>query len=151
MENWQRTVLLFYALVSFTIFVKGFYESKYKKNAYGRTPYLTWLGIFFWGDAVVFGFFWFVAATVSMIFNDWILFLLVVSLFWVVRSMGETKYWFNQQFSTIERSPPKLLSGYSIFQNDSIWFVYQIIHQCITVISLIFSIYFAHMWLSNMS
>ncbi len=147
MELWQKIVLVVYALINLFVFAKGFYESRVKKNAYGITYLLFLLGIFVWGDAVVFGLFWFFSAITAFLLNDWYLFLLIVSVFWVVRSLGETIYWFNQQYSTVNRNPPEKLPGYSIFHNNSIWFVYQIVVQCITVVSIIFSIYFASLWL----
>jgi hypothetical protein len=149
MELWQKIFLLVYALINLVVFAKGFYESKVKKNACGPTRPLSLLGIFFWGDAVIFGLFWFFSSIVALLLNDWYLFLLVVSVFWVVRSLGETIYWFNQQFSTINRNPPEKLLFYSIFHNDSVWFIHQIIWQCITVASIIFSLYFGRLWLLN--
>lgn len=117
MEIWQIVILLVYGLVNLILSGKGFYECKYKKNAYGLTRPLVIFGIIAWGDAVVFGPFWVSSVIVTYFLKDWNLFLLIVSLFWVVRSLGETIYWFAQQFSTVNRNPPKKLPGYSIFQN----------------------------------
>jgi|SRR3989338_2770146 len=147
MEIWQRYLVLFWGLSSFLIFLKGLNESKDKKNAFGQTPYLLPLGIFVWGDATVFGLFWALVSLVVLFLKDWILLLLIISVFWVIRSLGETIYWINQQFSSVNRNPPERLIGYSIFKNDSIWFIYQIVWQCVAVISVIFSIYFAKIWL----
>jgi len=150
MELWQKTVLLVYALINLVVFAKGFYECKVKKNAYDLTPGLVFLGIFAWGDAIVFGPFWVGSSIVAYFLADWYLFLLIVSVFWVVRSLGETIYWFNQQFSkSLPWNKPVKLPFYSIFQNDSVWYIYQIIWQCTTVISIIFSLYFGRLWLLN--
>lgn len=145
----QQRIVLIYGLVNFLVFVKGFYETKYKRNAFGLTPFLSILGMFVWGDAVVFGLFWTISSIIAWFLKDWYLFLLIVSIFWMVRSLGETIYWFNQQFSKINRNPPEKLMGYFIFQNDSIWFAYQIVWQCVMVISIISTIYFAHIWLQR--
>ena len=150
MTNLQQTFLLLSALFNLIVFLKAFHESKDKKNAFGLTPWLNLIGAFVWGDAVVFGLFWAIASLVTWLLNDWLLFLLIAALFWAVRSHGETIYWFNQQFSTLDRNPPKKLIGYSIFHNDAIWFVYQIVWQCVTVISIIFSIYFGYQWLQTL-
>jgi len=149
MENWQRLSILVYALVNLGVFVKGYNECKYRKNSYGLTPLLNPLGVIAWGDAVVFGPFWILTSLVSYFLNDWFLFLLTISVFWVVRSVGETIYWFNQQFSTINRNPPKKLPFHSIFHNDSVWFIHQIIWQCITVVSIIFTIFLTKLWLES--
>lgn len=147
----QQAVIFVYGLINLLVFIRGFYESKNNKNAYGLTPYLCILGIFAWGDAVVFGFFWVTASIISFLLKDWYLFLLIISVFWVVRSIGETIYWFNQQFSTkvYDWNKPENLSWHSVFHNDSIWFIYQITWQCFTVVSIILSIYLTKLWLNS--
>lgn len=149
MNSWQQTLIFLYAAFNFLVFFRGYYESKYKKNAYGLTRPLSFIGAFVWGDAVVFGIFWVLSSLVALALKDWYLFLLIISVFWVVRSLGETIYWFNQQFSTINRNPIRNLPWNSIFHNDSVWFIHQIIWQCVAVVSVIFSIYFANLWLNS--
>lgn len=149
MDTWQQITIIIYSLLSFLVFIKGLYQSTKKKNAYGKTASLFWLGIFVWGDAVIFGLFWFLSSLFSLLTNDWLLFLLVISVFWLVRSLGETIYWFNQQFSQINRNPPERLLGYKFFKNDSIWFGYQITWQCITIMSVITTLYLANLWLKG--
>jgi hypothetical protein len=149
MNAWQDAVIVIYASINLVFFLKGFYESKYKKNAYGLTRLLLPLGMFVWGDAVVFGLFWVVSSIIVLVLRDWYLFLLTISIFWVVRSVGETIYWFNQQFSSKVHggNEPENLPWHSIFHNDSVWFIHQIIWQCTTVISIILSIYLTRLWL----
>ncbi|HSX08747.1 MAG TPA: hypothetical protein VLF93_01180 [Candidatus Saccharimonadales bacterium] len=150
MNVWETIFLSFFALFSFSIFIKGLVES-YKKNAKGVTILLYWIGIFVWADAVVFGLFWFLASLfVLFIFRSWLLFLLIFSVFYLVRSIGETIYWFNQQFSHLERNPPHTLIGYRLFKDDSLWFVYQMWWQCIIVISVITTIYLTTLWIKTL-
>jgi hypothetical protein len=146
MENWQKITLLSCAAFSFLGFLKGFKESKDKKNPYGNTKVFALIGSFVQGDTVVFGLFWFVTSLVILVLKDWILFLLTLSVFWTVRSFGETIYWFNQQFSNINRNPPEKYWSHKYFPQDSLWFIHQIFWQCITVISIIFTIYFSKIW-----
>lgn len=150
MYDWQRAILFLLSIFSFLVFVEGYHECKAKRNAYKPTYELFPLGIFVWGDAVIFGLLWFGMSLVSLYLNDWILFSLLFWVFWLVRSVGETIYWFNQQFSKVVRQKPESLPGYSIFQNDSIWFVYQIVCQSITVVSLTAVIYIASLWISRL-
>lgn len=147
----QQLLLIVYLLVNLVVFSKGFFECKYKKNAFGLTPYLAILGVFAWGDAVIFGLFWIGVSIVSLFFGNWYLFLLLLSLFWLIRSFGETIYWFNQQFSTVrmEWNKPEKLAFNSVFHNESIWYVYQIIWQCVSVVSLLLSIYFVNLWIKG--
>lgn len=150
MKTWQTVIILSYGLLNFLVSIKGLHECKNKKNAFGLTYPLLPLGIFVWGDAVIYGLFWTLVSLTTYFLQDWLLFLLIIALFWVVRSLGETIYWFNQQFSTVIRQPAKKLPGYRFFHNDSIWFVYQIICQCITVVALVFSIYLTQLWLKSL-
>ncbi len=147
MNSWQQNFVLGFVLLNLVIFLKGFYETKYKRNAFGLTRSLFFLGIFVWGDAVILGLFWIITSIAALLLKDWYLFLLIISVFWLVRSLGETVYWLNQQFSTLNRNPVKNLLGHSIFHDDSVWFVYQLFWQCVMVVSIIFSIYFSWLWL----
>lgn len=139
-----------YAAVNVVIFIRGYAYTRYKNNAFGLTPLLNFLGIFVWGDALVVSPFWIASSLVSYVKGDWYLFCLIFSLFWAVRGLGETFYWIAQQFSDINRNPPNNLPFYSIFKNDSIWFAYQVFWQCVSVLALLGSIYFAHLWLRSL-
>jgi len=146
MNSLQFSIMVVYGSISLFAFIMGFYEVLKKHNPFGQPFILFWLGIFVWGDAVILGFFWCLVSLICFLLKDWILFLLIVSVFWVVRSLGEILYWINQQFSPIIRNPPKNLLDYHWFKNDSIWFVYQVIWQCLLVISIIITIYLANLW-----
>lgn len=150
MQPVQQMVVVLFGLVNLFFFSKGFYESYKKKNAYGMTYLLFPFSIFVWGDAVVFGLFWTVVSVSVLLLQDWILFLLFLSLFYLIRSIGETIYWFNQQFSKVIRCDPEKYWTHKIFHNDSVWFVFQTVHQCITVVTLITSIYLARLWLTSL-
>ena len=129
-------------------FIKGMHETWTKKNPFGITYVYRSLGAFVWADMTVFGIFWLAAVAVSLLFSDWILFLLTASIFWLVRSIGETIYWLNQQFSPINRNPVKNFKHLKkMYHNDAVWFVYQIFWQCMTVVFALTSIYLANLWL----
>jgi hypothetical protein len=149
MANWQTYFISIFGVFSFIGFVKGFLESK-KHKAYHSGWIFNLIGAFVWADAVVFGLFWTLISITCLILNNWILFLLIYSVFWLVRSIGETIYWFLQQFSTINRCPPENYKIHKIFKNDSVWFVFQIFWQCATVVTIITSIYLAHFWISSL-
>ena len=148
MEAWQTTILVLFLFYSILGFVKGLHESKDRKNAYGSSTVFNLLGAFVWADAVVFGIFWVVVVSFCLYLNDWLLFLLVYSVFWMVRSVGEVIYWFNQQHSTVIRKKPEDLWFFKYFHNDSVWFVYQIYWQCFLVITIILSVYLFNLWLT---
>lgn len=149
MNTIQTTFISIFGIISFLTAFKGFHESVVKKNPFGQYFPLFFLGIFVWGDAIILGLFWSLISLTCLLLNDWILFILILSLFWVVRSLGEIIYWLNQQFSPIIRNPPKNLMGYKFFRNDSIWFIYQLFWQCVLVVSIVTSIYLTSLWLNN--
>jgi hypothetical protein len=145
----QTFIISIFGTISFFTAIKGFFESFFKNNPFGQYFPLFFLGIFVWADAVILGLFWSLISLTCLLLNDWILFLLIISLFWVIRSLGEIIYWLNQQFSPIIRNPPKNLMGYKFFHNDSIWFVYQVFWQCAMIVSIVSSIYLTNLWLNT--
>lgn len=149
MNNWQQLLIYSYLLSSLLFLIKALYEIKNKKRVYGLTPYLFFLGAFVWGDLLVLGPFWIITTLFVLILDDWYLFLLTISIFWSVRSLGETIYWLNEQFAGKNRNPPHTLNFHKLINSDAIWFVYQLFWQCILVVSIISSIYMANLWLSK--
>ena len=146
MLSLQAYFLIIFSAINILLSVVGFWQSSKKKNAFG-TVHTFLIGAYVWGDTVVFGAFWFFVSVTCLFLQDWILFWLTMSLFWVVRSFGETIYWLNEQHSSKKRVNIKNKLIYKYFQNDSVLFIYQITQQCITVVALVASIYFAHLWL----
>lgn len=146
MNIFQISTIIVYGLISLLAFIKGFYEVYKKNNPFGEAPFLLFLGIFVWSDAVMIGLFGFLVSLICLLIGDWILFLLIISIFWVVRSLGEIIYWINEQFSPIVRNPPETLLGYKLFKNDSIWFIYQLYWQVVMVVSIVFSILLIRLW-----
>jgi len=144
----QQTVVFMCALINLVVFAWGLHQTKHKQNAFVLTPFFYIFGIFVWGDAVILGLFWSLAAGAGLLLHNWYLFLLIISLFWTVRSLGETMYWISQQFSTINRNNPAQLLGHAIFHADAVWFAYQLFWQMVTVASIICSIYLTHLWLT---
>ena len=150
METWQKIIIELFAVYAFSATAFGYRQCKYFKNAFRLTPQYFPLGAFAWGDAVVFGLFWLVTCFITLFMGDWLLFLFTVSVFWFVRSIGETMYWFHQQFSPMQRNNLTAMPGYTIFHDDSLWFVYQIVAQCIAVVSSISSLYFGVSWVRSL-
>jgi hypothetical protein len=148
MEIWQSYILIVLAFIGMYLGTRGLYESSIRKNAFGQV-HTGPLGMYVWGDCVVIGPFWVLVALICLAFKDFSLFMLIFCLFWMVRSIGETIYWLNEQHSTQKRVNIKQKFLYKYFHNDSILFIYQITHQCITVIAIVASLYFAKMWLEQ--
>jgi len=148
MQPWQILLFIFAGL-NLVLFITSYFQCR-NKNAYGLTKYLFFLGMFVWGDVFIFSIFWTFVALLCIMTGNIYLFFTFVSLFWVVRSVGETVYWLNQQFSQVKREPPEKVELYSLVKNDAVWFMQQIKNQCISVIALVSSIYFITLWIQSL-
>lgn len=150
MNTWQTLFVGAYGVIALIGFVWSYHQCKRRKKSYGHPPGIYgFYGAFVWADLVVFGAFWTLISLAAFILQDFIFFLLSVSLFWLIRSIGETTYWFLQQFTPRRGNEPTKFWFHSIFHGDSVWFVYQIYWQCITIITLLTTLYLSYVWLSN--
>lgn len=136
MTGWQVNLLIFYSVLALAFFLGGVLKSL-RGKAYQKFLPLNLIGGFVWGDAVVFGLFWLVAVALILLFGNWRIFLITFLSFWLIRSLGETIYWFNQQFSTTIRTKPQEIWFYRYFKNDAVYFIYQIFWQTLSVIALV--------------
>lgn len=150
MNDYQELLIITIGSINFFIFISSWYMCKYKRKQWSLTPMFYPFGIFVWADGFMFGLFWFLASLISLLLNDWYLFCFIISVFWLVRSLGETIYWFNQQFSTVIRVKPEEIPGLDIFHDDSIWFVFQTFMQVIAIVSIIFTVYFGYLWVQSL-
>ena len=150
MQPWQQLIIATYGLVALIAFISCYRACYYHKKSFEETPFFAFLfSGFVRADNVIFGLFWFMVSLIILFLQDWILFLLILSVFWLVRAIGETHYWFLQQFHPREGNQPEKFWFYRIFHNDSVWFVNQIYWQCVTVITAVTTIYLAYLWLTG--
>ena len=147
---WVKLLLVF-LVVNSVILVVSFWQCYFLKNPFGRC-HLAILGSFVWGDAVVFSIFWIILSFFTLIFvKSFNFFLFAASVYYVVRGFGETIYWLNQQFSKINRNPPKNFLIHKIFPGEAVWFIYQITWQVVMVIAIICSVYFGAKWINGLN
>lgn len=144
-----QSFLILFSLTNLVVWILGIYHTSFKHHPHQVVLPLFPLGIFVWGDAVVYALFWVIAGLVCLVRQDSTLFGLIVSIFWTIRGLGETMYWLHEQYTAKNRNLPETLYGLKIFPGESIWFAYQIIAQVITITAIIFSIYFAQLWLAT--
>jgi hypothetical protein len=148
MELWQNDILIGYTISALIFAIKGWYESAIKRNPYGQqTFWINLYGAFVWADAAILCAFWFFAGIATLYLQDWLLFLLLQSVFWFIRSLGETLYWFLTQFTNLNKDPAEKFYLNKFFPGGAVHFVNQMFWQCVSVITLILSIYFAKLWL----
>lgn len=141
MQTWQFYFLNLFTFYSAFAAYLGYVKTGKNKNPFGENVIFLPLGAFVWGDVLIFGIFWSLTSALMLFINNWNLFCLVYAIFWSVRSLGEVNYWMHQQFSHKVRNLPENLKFYKFFGNDSLWFVYQTIWQCIAIVSIVVSIY----------
>lgn len=138
MANISQILLLIffvYSLIGFS------YGLKNKKNPYGLAKLFLPLGAFVWVDTIVFGLFFSLTSLVCLVLKQPLLFLLIYSVFWAVRSIGEQVYWFLEQFAIHHRNPPHTLWPKRWFKGEESWIVMQTVWQCVTVVSIVASVY----------
>lgn len=150
MEPWQGKIVLGVITYAIVCFLVGTYQSK--KHNYLGVSYLFYpLGAYVWADCVIFGLFFAVSFSTIYYLKNWSLFLAFYFVFQAIRTFGESIYWFNQQFSTVNRNPAKNQWPYFFFKDEyTVWFIYQIMWQCACAVSAILAIYFTYQWLHNL-
>lgn len=104
-------------------------------------------GSFVWADHMIFGPFWILISLAAFALHDFLLFMLIFTIFWLIRSLGETLYWFLQQFHPRTGNEPGKFWINKYTPGEAVWFVHQIFWQCIAVLSLIATIYLSFLWL----
>lgn len=141
--------LLLLALINIFLSFRAFHQCKSCKNAYGETKFLHPLGMYVWGDTLIFSIFWSGVSLVCFYLQDFLLFLLTFFLFHFVRNAGETFYWLNQQFYEHNRNNPKNYSGHTLFPGNSIWSLMQMKNQCVAILTFVIVVYLATLWLQT--
>lgn len=152
MEFWQQNFTIGLLVYSLLCFFKGVWECN-RKNYVGERGALLFypLGAYVWADAVVFGLFWSIVSASLLYVNNWWLLWTFFFVFHSIRTFGEAIYWFNQQFSTVNRNPGPERFPYKYFKDEyTTWFVYQILWQCVTVICVVMAIYSSYRWISGL-
>lgn len=153
-ENDRRRSSVFFSMFEFLTFtviacllilsVIGFFTAYTQcfrhQNPFGEQPLFLLLGAFVWGDVVVFSVFWFVTCLVMLVMQWWVLFWVIFSIFWTVRSLGEVQYWLYEQFATQHRNKPADLRLTRWFPGEEVYFVLQIIWQCVAVVAIVSAI-----------
>lgn len=147
MNIWQNSLVILVAIYSLIAFIKGYRETKIKRNPYGLSKWFNPISAFVWADAVIFGLFFLFVSIFILLIQDFILLLLIFSVFWTVRSIGESVYWFLEQYADNHRNPEHTLWMNKWFPRNSVWIANQIFNQCIAVVGIISSAYLFKLWI----
>ncbi len=147
MQELLRLFSGFAVIISLALFRASYKHVVIQKNAYGLTKWLFPLGIFVWADGLIISLFWLLLSLFTILLRDLWFLLAAISLFWLVRSIGETIYWMLQQFVQPNANKPHTLIGHRWIKGDELWIVYQVAWQCMTIISCLGFAYSLHRWL----
>lgn len=147
--NITQLLLASFGLLALCTFFVALQKCKTHEGRVGK-PYKVCelYGSFVWMDHIILGPFWFLVTLTTLLLNDMLLFLLIVSVFWLVRSCGETLYWFLQQFHPRKGNEPEKFWINKVVPGQGVWFLNQLFWQCITVITVITTLYLSWLWLS---
>lgn len=137
----QNLFLVGFLVYSLLGFVIGFKNTFFRKNPYGHSQIFYLLGAFVWADSLVFGLFFALVSLVCLVLQNFALFVLSFSLFWAIRSIGEQFYWFLEQFSTVHKNPEHTLWVSRIFPRNSSWIALQTFWQCVSVVSIVSTVW----------
>lgn len=125
-------VVLVYALIAVCV---SFVQVIQQRNPYGHAFIFIPLGAFVWGDALVLGLFWFLMSTLYFLFPMAYSPIVLAALFWLVRAGGEIFYWLLVQFVGERKEPASNHMLFPLVQSDAVWFMHQVIWQCVAVIA----------------
>lgn len=143
MNHIQIIIVLLWGIYSFIAFFLGW---RHRKNPFGLSRWFLPLGAFVWTDTIVFGLFFFLVSAFCLVTNQFILFLLIFSVFWTIRSVGEQVYWFLEQFAVAHKNAPHTLWPKKWFKGQESWIVMQITWQCVSAIFIVLSAYLLFTW-----
>jgi len=137
-------LLFFWVFYSIAAILAGWHFAVRKNLSFYPSRYFLLLGAFVWIDAVILGIFWLITALIFLIIEDWRLWMITVSSFWLIRSLGEIHYWLLQQFAAKPLDDPHKYWMSQYFRGKAVWIYYQVTWQVMAVTSLVSLIYFIY-------
>lgn len=128
-------------LVFLTIFFFSLTYTSYRKIVIykGKIHFTyTWaalMGGFVWEDVLIFSIYGGISSIVTLLFGDYKIGVLFFLVFWIVRSAGETLYFFLQQFIEPKHDPHAIDSHFVILRKIFKSLSYQ---QCLIIMQITF-------------
>lgn len=111
---WLRVLFLLLSLLCLCLFVLAYRHVRHSEETYGFIH--MWgiiVGSFVWEDLMIFSVFFMVATFLVAVLCNIRLGLLLLASFWMVRSAGETLYFFLQQFHRPEHPPHNIAQHFA--------------------------------------
>src|SRR5579872_5071745 len=98
MLAYYRMFLVVFIIFSISLFVLSLINIIRGKTTHDARGIGFLVGGFFWLDIFMFSLLWITLTIILFFLQKPILFPIAYLSFWIIRSFGETIYWFNQQF-----------------------------------------------------
>ena len=132
---WLSGVL---GLISIYLVVLAVKKSR-SGSFYQDTHWLSFLGIYVWGDALILAPFWLLSAGLFLFFSQ-VEVIRYFLLFLVVRSLYEVLYWITHQVAKKDYRPPLFRSIKWLGANEAA-ILYQLLHMCLVILGVAALIY----------
>lgn len=128
------------------------------RNSGEEVTFIPWaypLGAFVWEDLLIFSLYNIVASLVILIIKDFRFIIVFPLAFWLIRSLGETLYWFLQQFNQPASYPHSeydwnkggwVRSIFGDLSDQKYFIIYQITWQVASVMCLVGLTYIFKNW-----
>ena len=137
--------ILIWGIASIFLAFVSIYKIKANKQ---RCDFTWWwafpIGAFVWEDALIFGILHFLLALVSLLSKSNMLWVVAFLVFWIIRSAGETLYFFLQQFIVPVHHPHDISAQLTLIRrlfgdisDQKIFILLQVSMQSILVLSLL--------------
>lgn len=111
---WLHISLLVFALGCLGLFALAYRRVRHSAETYGFIHYWGgFLGAFIWEDLMIFSIFFMLTALLVGAIQNIRVGLLLLASFWIVRSAGETFYFFLQQFHRPEHTPHNIAEHFA--------------------------------------
>jgi hypothetical protein len=138
-------LLLFLGVLYFSLFVISFFKVRSNGEEFSFIyPWAFWVGAFVWEDLMIFAALHAIFVLITYLAHDLRYGLLMIGIFWIVRSTGETIYFFLQQFFMPNHHPHYLHPHFEqmkrVFGNISDqkgYILMQMTHQSVVILAAI--------------
>jgi hypothetical protein len=99
MKRKLKQLLIFWIILNAFLLILSFCKVRNSGEEVTFIPWAYPLGAFVWEDLLIFSLYNVIASVVILLIKDFRFIIVFSLIFWLVRSLGETFYWFLQQFN----------------------------------------------------
>lgn len=132
----MSTFLILLALFFFSLTYISYRKIvSYKGKIHFTYTWAALMGGFVWEDVLVFSIYGGISSILTLLFGDYRIGILFFLVFWIVRSAGETLYFFLQQFIEPKHDPHAIDSHFVILRKIFKTLSYQ---QCLIIMQITF-------------